>query len=110
MGDYCRRKSKEYREKGLMGRFQVEPESFAMKTINGKTSCKRKFEDEDVTYMRCAFIRNNYNIDAELPKTKLLKWIKENRKKMPVYETLHADKLFQSVVSVDGKKFGSSFW
>lgn len=109
MDDYCRQKSKEYREKGLMGRFQVVPGSFAMETINANGSCKRKLED-DVTFMRCAFIRNNYINDADLPKTILLKWVKENRKKTPVYDTQHADKLFRSIVSVDGRKYGSSFW
>ncbi|XP_051174599.1 tRNA-dihydrouridine(20) synthase [NAD(P)+]-like [Leptopilina boulardi] len=109
MDDYCRQKSKEYREKGLMGRFQVVPESFAMETINANGSCKRKFDD-DVTLMQCAFIRNNYTNDVDLPKTKLLKWVKENRKKMPIYDTQHADKLFRSIVSVDGRKYGSSFW
>ena len=110
MGEYCRQKSKEYREKGLMGRFQVEPESFAIENMNGNSSCKRKLEEEDVTYIRCAFIRNNYSNDTELPKTRLLKWTKENRKKMPAYETQHADKLFRSIVVVDGRKFGSLFW
>ncbi|XP_033209620.1 tRNA-dihydrouridine(20) synthase [NAD(P)+]-like [Belonocnema kinseyi] len=110
MDEYCRQKAKEYREKGLMGRFQVEPESFALENTNGNGSCKRKMEEEDVTYIRCAFIRNNYPNDIELPKTRLLKWTKENRKKMPAYETQNADKLFRSVVLVDGRKFGSLFW
>lgn len=108
MDDYCRQKSKEYQEKGLMGRFQVVPESIATNT-NSNGLYKRKFED-DATLMQCAFIRNNYTNDIDLPKTKLLKWVKENRKKMPAYETQHADKLFRSIVTVDGRKYGSSFW
>ncbi|XP_050452015.1 tRNA-dihydrouridine(20) synthase [NAD(P)+]-like isoform X2 [Cataglyphis hispanica] len=51
-----------------------------------------------------------YTRDSELPKTRLLKWTKENRKKMPIYNTRQEDKLFCSIVTVDGRKYGSSFW
>lgn len=104
MSDYCRAKSKEHRDRGFGGRFEVVPERL--------TNAKRKLEDEaeDVLLMRCAFLRSNYPDDASLPKTRLNKWTKENRKKLPSYDTTHEDKLFRSVVTVDGKKFGSSFW
>lgn len=110
LDDYCRSKSKEFRDKGLLGRFQITPEILD-KDIDSGVSHKRKiYEEEDVSLMRCAFLRNSYVTDSELPKTRLLKWTKENRKKMPVYNTRQENKLFCSVVTVDGRKYGSSFW
>lgn len=80
-------------------------------TTEDCVSHKRKlYEEEDVALIRCAFLRSNYTTDSELPKTRLLKWTKQHRKKMPVYSTRQEDKLFCSVVTVDGHKYGSSFW
>ncbi|CAL1687743.1 unnamed protein product [Lasius platythorax] len=111
LGDYCRSKNKEFREKGLLGRFQVMPVMLDKDTKDNNFSHKRKiYEENDVSLMRCAFLRNSYTTDSELPKTRLLKWTKENRKKMPTYNTRQEDKLFCSVVTVDGRKYGSSFW
>lgn len=111
LGDYCRSKNKEFRDKGLLGRFQVMPVMLEKDTKDNNVSHKRKLhEDNDVSQMRCAFLRNNYTTDSELPKTRLLKWTKENRKKMPIYNTRQEDKLFCSVVTVDSRKYGSSFW
>lgn len=111
LGDYCRSKRKEFQDKGLLGRFGVTP---VMLHENAKDDCisqKRKIhEEEDVALMRCAFLRSNYTTDSELPKTRLLKWTKQHHKKMPVYDTRRNDKLFCSVVTVDGRKYGSSFW
>lgn len=107
MDDYYRQKMSEFRKNGLQDRFQVEPEIFADEL--SKNSNKRKFED-DVTVLRCAFLRRNYSPDETLPKTRLLNWTVENRKKKPVYETIHECKLFRSVVTIDGKNYGSSFW
>lgn len=110
LDDYCRSKNKAFRNRGLLGRFQIMPGIFD-KDINSGVSHKRKiYEEEDVSLMRCAFLRNSYITDSELPKTRLLKWTKENRKKMPIYNTRQENKLFCSVVTVDGRKYGSSFW
>lgn len=110
LGDYCRSKSKEFRNNGLLDRFHVSP-IILDPTNSCSDSRKRKIDEEnDVSLMRCAFLRNSYTSDLDLPKTRLLKWTKENRKKMPVYNTRQEDKLFCSVVTVDGKKYGSSFW
>ncbi|GAB1864745.1 tRNA-dihydrouridine synthase 2-like [Camponotus japonicus] len=111
LGDYCRSKNKEFRDKGLLGRFQVMPVMLDKDAKDNNVSYKRKiYEENDVSLMRCAFLRNSYTTDSELPKTRLLKWTKENRKKMPIYNTRQEDKLFCSVVTVDGRKYGSSFW
>lgn len=107
LDDYCRSKSKEFQDKGLLSRFQITPGILDKDNISHKRKIQ---EEEDVFLMRCAFLRNNYITDSELPKTRLFKWTKENRKKMPVYNTRQENKLFCSVVTVDGRKYGSSFW
>lgn len=105
MEDYCRNKRKEYLDRGIQGRFQVVPIS-----LEERKGVKRKFEEDDVIVMKCAFLRNSYTHDLELPKSRLLKWTKENRTDIPVYHTEQEDKLFRSVVLVDKKKYSSSFW
>ena len=109
MGDYCRKKAEEYRSQGYTGRFEVVPERLG---LLGNGASKRKFEEEtaDVLVMRCAFLRSNYADDQSLPKTQLINWTRKQKIKLPSYSTVHEDKLFRSVVVVDGKKYGSSFW
>ncbi|XP_043252692.1 tRNA-dihydrouridine(20) synthase [NAD(P)+]-like [Colletes gigas] len=111
LSDYCRTKRMEFKEKGLLGRSQVFPMRNEDKQDEDQSSGKRKLsDDEDVVLMHCAFLRNNYATDLELPKTVLFKWAQTHRKKMPHYDTHRKEKLFRSVVTVDGRKFGSSFW
>lgn len=94
-----------------MGRSQVSPMREDEKQDEGQSSNKRKIsEEEDVTLMHCAFLRNNYVTDLELPKTILHKWTQTQRKKIPSYNTQQKGKLFQSIVTVDGRRYGSSFW
>ena len=107
LSDYCRSKRKEFEEKGLLGRSQVSP----MREDEEQSSNKRKISDEeDVVVMHCAFLRNSYASDLELPKSILHKWAQSQRKKMPHYDTRQKGKLFRSIVTLDGRKFGSSFW
>lgn len=107
LSDYCRSKRKEFAEKGLLGRSQVSP----MREDEEQSSNKRKISDEeDVIVMHCAFLRNSYASDLELPKSILHKWTQSQRKKMPHYDTRQKEKLFRSIVTLDGRKFGSSFW
>ncbi|KAF3425152.1 hypothetical protein E2986_08784 [Frieseomelitta varia] len=111
LSDYCQLKKKEFEEKGLLGRSQVSPMREDEKQNEGQLSNKRKIsEEEDVVLMHCAFLRNNYVTDLELPKTILHKWTHTQRKKMPSYNTQQKGKLFRSIVTVDGRKYGSSFW
>ncbi|XP_076648716.1 dihydrouridine synthase 2 [Halictus rubicundus] len=111
LSDYCRTKRKEFEAKGLLGRSQVSPMK-EDEARNDDQSCnKRKLsEEEDIVLMHCAFLRNNYASDLELPKTILHKWAQTQRKKMPQYETLQKGKLFRSIITVDGRRYGSSFW
>lgn len=110
LSDYCQLKKKEFEEKGLLGRSQVSPMRDE-KQNEGQLSNKRKIsEEEDVLLMHCAFLRNSYVTDQELPKTILHKWTQTQKKKMPSYNTQQEEKLFRSIVTVDGRKYGSSFW
>lgn len=106
MDEYCRETLKRYKERGHQGRFEVEPDIPSDERVN----CKRKFEDEEVTMLRCAFFRKNYALNELLPKAQLTNWTHEQRHKMPTYETIQEYKLFRSIVTVDGRQYGSSYW
>lgn len=110
MAEYCQSKAKEYRDMGYTGRFHVNP-SAAKEEGGDMPSKKSKNFDSDAIVMRCAFIRSNYSENlADWPKTKLFKWAADNNKESPAYETWNEDKLFRSVVTIDGQKYSSSFW
>lgn len=84
---------------------------YRTKSQRRKLSNKRKIsEDDDVTLMHCAFLKKSYSTELNFPKTILYQWTEKHKKQKPEYNTTHNDKLFRSVVTVDGKKFGSSFW
>uniref|UniRef100_A0A1B6CGX9 DUS-like FMN-binding domain-containing protein n=1 Tax=Clastoptera arizonana TaxID=38151 RepID=A0A1B6CGX9_9HEMI len=99
IGDYCRQKQNEYRTKGLKGRVDVIP-----------MEAKRLKIDTDVNHLHCAFLRSLYPKDTDLPKTKLLIWTRIQGWKQPSYKTIQLDKLFQSMVIVNGIKYGSTYW
>ncbi|OAD54784.1 tRNA-dihydrouridine(20) synthase [NAD(P)+]-like [Eufriesea mexicana] len=111
LSDYCCLKQKEFEDKGLLGRSQVSPMREDEKQNEEQLSTKRKIsEEEDVILMQCAFLRNNYITDVELPKTILYKWTQTQSKNVPNYNTQRKEKLFRSIVTVDGRRYGSSFW
>lgn len=105
MGEYCRRKQLEYQSRGILGRREVTPDMFGPKQKKLKTEI-----DSDVIEMKCAFIRACYTNDADLPKTKLISWCNKNKYKPPKYEVIHEDKLFRAILTLNGKKYSSSFW
>lgn len=56
-------------------------------------------------------MRNAYTADGDLPKTKLLNWLRDKKNlKAPLYKTWCEDKLFRSIVTVEGRKYSSTFW
>ncbi|XP_078046233.1 dihydrouridine synthase 2 isoform X2 [Augochlora pura] len=111
LSDYCRSKKKEFEEKGLLGRSQVSPMREDEAHNEDQTCNKRKLtEEEDIVLMHCAFLRNNYASDLQLPKTILHKWAQTQRKKMPQYETQQKGKLFRSVITVDGRREKNKKW
>lgn len=99
MGEYYRKKQLEFQEKGFYGRADVEP-----------LAAKRRKISEDTLQLHCAFIRSLYPDDTDLPKTRLLMWARKNGLRQPEYETIQVNKLFQSTVSVGGKKYISTYW
>ncbi|PSN37845.1 tRNA-dihydrouridine(20) synthase [NAD(P)+]-like protein [Blattella germanica] len=104
LSDYCCKKQTELKEKGHQGRSSVVPSSLEPQLK------KRKVGDESIVEMRFAFLRNHYSSDVDLPKTRLLTWTRRKGFKHPVYATQQEDKLFRSVVTVNEKKYSSSYW
>lgn len=105
MGEYCRQKQLEYQSRGILGRREVTPDMFGPKQKKIKTEI-----GSDVIEMKCAFIRACYPKDTDLPKTKLFSWCNKNKYKPPKYEVIHQDKLFRAILTLNGKKYSSSYW
>uniref|UniRef100_A0A0A9XKU3 tRNA-dihydrouridine(20) synthase [NAD(P)+]-like n=1 Tax=Lygus hesperus TaxID=30085 RepID=A0A0A9XKU3_LYGHE len=99
LSEYYKERSEKLSDSGLIGRRDVVPEGY-----------KKPCLDSDVIEMECAFIRNLYPSDPDLPKTKLLTWAKAKGHKNPSYRTEQVDKLFKAVVSINNKKYSSTFW
>lgn len=105
MGDFCREEQRRLRELGLQGRREVDP------VVLEPRLKKRKLDpDDDTIQLSCAFLRSVFVKDNELPKSQLLMWTRQKNVKQPHYTTIQEDKLFQSVVCVNGKKYSSSYW
>lgn len=66
--------------------------------------------DDDTIKMHCAFIRASYAQDPDLPKSKLIAWCGKNKMDKPRYESINEDKLFRSILTLDGKKYTSTYW
>lgn len=103
LDDYCRKKQLEYQAKGILGRRNITPDMFAPATK------KLKIDHADVTTMACAFVRASYTHDPDLPKSMLNVFCTKNKWKA-FYETIQEDKLFRSVVDVNGLRYSSTFW
>lgn len=71
---------------------------------------KLKLDPHDILVLRCSFIRSNFLCDADLPKSVLLRYSQRCRKPAPKYTTRNMNKLFQSMVIYDGKKYSSTCW
>jgi len=103
LSEYCSNKQLQFKENGLLDRHSVVPGLL-------EPQLKKKKTEDDVIEMKCSFLRNLYTSDMDLPKTKLLTWARARGLKHPVYTTQQEDKLFKSVVTLDGRKYGSSYW
>lgn len=103
LSEYCSKKQLQFKENGLLDRHSVVPGLL-------EPQLKKRKTEDDVIEMKCSFLRNLYTSDVDLPKTKLLTWARARGFKHPVYTTQQEDKLFKSVVTLDGKKYGSSYW
>lgn len=103
LSEYCSKKQLQFKENGLQDRHSVVPGLF-------EPQLKKRKTEDDVIEMQCSFLRSLYTSDVDLPKTKLLTWARARGLKHPIYTTQQEDKLFKSVVTLDGKKYGSSYW
>lgn len=71
---------------------------------------KFKADLDDTFTLRCVFIRSNFARDVDLPKSVLQRYSQKCRLKPPKYETINLNKLFQSTVIFDGKRYSSCYW
>ncbi|XP_030382197.1 tRNA-dihydrouridine(20) synthase [NAD(P)+]-like [Scaptodrosophila lebanonensis] len=107
LGDYCKRKQRELKAKGNLGRHDVVP---------GSNLAKRaRLEGNEDAYAgvmqrNVAFLRSTYASDNELPKTVLYVHAGREGNETPTYETQRCDKLFRAICSYDGQRYSSSFW
>lgn len=108
LSEYCSKKQLEFKENGLQDRHAVVPvllePQLKKRRIGAETAT------DDIIEMRCSFLRSLYTSDVDLPKTQLLNWARARGLKHPTYSTQQEDKLFKSVVTLDGRKYSSSYW
>lgn len=67
---------------------------------------RRRLEQDDVCEMDIKFMRNLFSMD-NLPKTVLWNWTLKKKYKLPHYQTDQVEKSFQSVVTVNNKKYSN---
>ena len=71
---------------------------------------------KEYTEMYCPFVRNHYEQNVDIPKSLLVSWVrqkygeKEYQKESPKYQTWKKDKMFRSIVLVEGEAFSSTGW
>uniref|UniRef100_A0A6P7H2Z5 tRNA-dihydrouridine(20) synthase [NAD(P)+]-like n=1 Tax=Diabrotica virgifera virgifera TaxID=50390 RepID=A0A6P7H2Z5_DIAVI len=107
LGDYCRQKYLDYQSQGIFGRREIAPDTLDPQRKKRKT----ELDDENVDVcLNCAFIRVNYTEDPQLPKSKLIAYCGKNKFSNPKYKVYNEDKLFRAVVSLNEKKYSSSYW
>ncbi len=67
----------------------------------------------EVTEMYCPFIRGHYVNPTDIPKAYLVTWLRKkygNDHEGPKYATWQKDKMFRSIVTVNGESFSSESW
>uniref|UniRef100_T1JM82 DUS-like FMN-binding domain-containing protein n=1 Tax=Strigamia maritima TaxID=126957 RepID=T1JM82_STRMM len=69
--------------------------------VNNDENDVKRFKKENFWEVDVKFERHSYKVE-ELPKTTLLMWTRQKEMSQPKYETIHKDKLFKSMVHVDG--------
>ncbi|XP_066140987.1 tRNA-dihydrouridine(20) synthase [NAD(P)+]-like [Euwallacea fornicatus] len=106
LGGYCRQRQLEFQAKGMLGRREISPDMF---NESPKRSKLDAVEDLDVYAVKCAFIRVNFH-DPDLPKSRLISYCGKNKLKVPKYKIINKDKLFRAIVTVDERRYTSSYW
>lgn len=65
---------------------------------------------ENVLRLPVVFIRSQFPIDADLPKTVLYRYSRKRRVPQPEYEMKSEGKLFQSILTFNEQKYASHYW
>ena len=68
---------------------------------------------QEYTEMYCPFIRNHYSENSATPKCRLYSWLRQEfgeKHEVPKYQTWQKDKMFRSMVFVQGKAYSSQSW
>ena len=63
--------------------------------------------------MYCPFVRNHYGENTDIPKCRLLSWLRQEfgeKHEVPKYQTWQKDKMFRSMVYVQGNAYSSQSW
>lgn len=66
-------------------------------------------QDSSIYTKNIAFFRNHYTND-KVPKFVLHTYAKKENIDIPTYETKQEDRLFQTVLTFQGKQYCSSYW
>jgi len=69
----------------------------------------KRIKVDGIIQMTLEYVRSSFK-DCELPKTRLYTWCRKEKLPNPVYEMEYKEKLFKSVVTVNGKKYTTSKW
>lgn len=116
LSDYCRNKQQAYKAAGLLGRREVCPQILRQESADHCSPSKKIRLQEDnvssngIITLKVAYLRSLFPSDNDLPKTRLLAWSRRHKLGMPSYKTVQEGKLFQSVLTFDGKQYTSSMW
>lgn len=102
--DYCKQKQLEYQKKGILMRRDIVPGG-----EDGPVSKRIKINDGTIEE-NIAFIRSNYMKDVDLPKSILHAHTKKKLRTLPDYLTEQNERLFRSTLTLETKKYSSTFW
>lgn len=114
MGEYCRMKQREYESRGMHCRRTCVPDSLLRRGREIDVSCSdakriKPSTDSDVYTRNIAYFRAHYST-KNMPKCILNVHAMKNCLDQPIYETRQEDRLFQTVITFQNRKFASSYW
>lgn len=114
MGELCRSKQREYEDKGMHCRRTCVPDSLLRRgrEMNAECSDAKRIKpsvDADVYTRNIAYFRSHYT-NKNMPKCVLNVHAMKHCLDQPTYITRQEDRLFQTVITFQDKKYASSYW
>lgn len=103
MKEYCKQRQLEFQKKGISLRRDLVPGG-----EDGPVAKRMKISDGTIEE-NVAFIRSNYLKDVDLPKSILHSFTKRKLRTVPGYSTEQNEKHFRSILSLENKKYSSTF-